>query len=145
RGTMQLRNDFNTRDDELFSAGLNNAFQLDDRTRFDADLSYSTNRRREQILETYAGYGVGTGGVTPGTPDVGRTFDTIDFFVPENGYPTYSEGLNYADASQVSLGDRAPWGGWGHDGAIRFPDVKESVWAIDLRLSHEVDGFFSRF
>ncbi|RHW17490.1 TonB-dependent receptor [Sphingomonas gilva] len=140
-----LRNDFNTREDELFSAGLNNEFKLDDRTRFVTDLSYSTNNRREQILETYAGYGMGTGGVSPATPDVGRTFDTIDFIVPDDGYPTYSEGLDYADADQISLGDRAPWGGWAHDGSIRFPDVKETVWAIDLRLSHEVEGFFSGF
>lgn len=140
-----LRNDFNTRKDELFSAGLNNEFKLDERTRFVADLSYSTNKRREQILETYAGYGMGTGGVTPATPDVGRTFDTIGFTVPDDGYPTYSGGLDYADADQVSLGDRAPWGGWGHDGSIRFPDVKETVWAIDLRLSQEVEGFFSGF
>jgi iron complex outermembrane receptor protein len=140
-----LRNDYNTRKDELFSAGWNNEFKLDDRTRFVGDLSYSTNKRREQVLETYAGYGLGVGGVSGATPDAGRTFDTIDFTAPDNGYATYSEGLNYADADQVSLGDRAPWGGWAHDGSIRFPDVKETVWAIDLRLSHEVEGFFSGF
>lgn len=140
-----LRNDYNTRQDELFSAGLNNEFKLDDRTRFVTDLSYSTNKRREQILETYAGYGMGVGGVSQATPNVGRTFDTIDFTVPDDDFPSYSEGLDYADADQISLGDRAPWGGWAHDGSIRFPDVKETVWAIDLRLSHEVEGFFSGF
>lgn len=144
RGVPILRNDRNERDDEIFSAGWNNEFQMDERTRFIADLSYSKNKRTEQILETYAGYGRGTGGVTPATPDVGRTFDTIGFEVPEDGFPTYSEGLNYADAAQVSLGDRAPWGGWGHDGAIRFPDVEESIWAIDLKLDHEFDGFLSK-
>ncbi|KRC82236.1 TonB-dependent receptor [Sphingomonas sp. Root241] len=144
RGVPILRNDFNKRDDEIFSAGWNNEFQMDDRTRFIADLSYSKNKRTEQILETYAGYGRGTGGVTPATPDVGRTFDTISFEIPEDSYPTYGEGLNYADAAQVSLGDRAPWGGWGHDGAIRFPDVEESIWAIDLKLDHEFDGFLSK-
>ncbi|MDO9587752.1 MAG: TonB-dependent receptor [Brevundimonas sp.] len=143
RGVPIIRNDYNTRTDELFSVGLNNEFRLDDRTRFDADLSYSTNNRREQILETYAGYGRGTGGVTGATPNVGRTYDTIDFRLSDEGYPTYSEGLNYADAAQVSLGDRAPWGGWGHDGAIRFPDVEESIYAIDLQAGREFDGFFS--
>ncbi|MCM8731009.1 TonB-dependent receptor [Hephaestia sp. GCM10023244] len=138
-----LRNDYNTRTDKLFSAGLNNEFQLDDRTRFVADLSYSTNDRREQILETYAGYGLGVGGVTPATPDVGRTFDDFGFQVPDDGFPTYSKGLDYADATQVSLGDRAPWGGWGHDGAIRFPVVKENVWALDLSLEHNLDGVIS--
>ena len=138
-----IRNDNNKRRDELFSAGLNNEFTIDDRTRFVADLSYSTNKRREQIMETYAGYGLGTGGVTPDTQQVGRTLDNIDFQIPADGFPTYSEGLNYADASRVSLGDRAPWGGWGHDGAIRFPEVEEQVYSLDLRVNREVEGFFS--
>ena len=138
-----IRNDNNKRRDELFSAGLNNEFTLDERTKFFADLSYSMNKRREQIMETYAGYGLGTGGVTPNTQQVGRTLDNIGFETPADGFPTYEEGLNYADASRVSLGDRAPWGGWGHDGAIRFPEVEEKVYALDLRLNHEVEGFFS--
>lgn len=144
RAVPIIRNDYNTREDELFSIGLNNEFQLDDRTRVVADLSYSVNNRREQVTETYAGYGTGVGGVTPGTPDVGRTFDTIDFELNDDGYPTYSEGLNYADASQVSLGDRAPWGGWGHDGAIRFPDVEESILAGDFKGEVDMDGVVTR-
>lgn len=142
-GVPIIRNDYNTRTDELFSVGLNNEFQLDERTRLNADLSYSTNSRREQILETYAGYGLGVGGVTGATPNVGRTLDTIGFRLSDDGYPTYTEGLNYADAAQVSLGDRAPWGGWGHDGAIRFPDVEESIYAIDLQAERQLDGFIS--
>ncbi|MBB5711786.1 TonB-dependent receptor [Sphingomonas xinjiangensis] len=139
-----IRNDNNQRRDELFSAGLNNEFQMDDRTRFTVDLSYSRNKRHEQIMETYAGYGTGVGGVTPATPTVGRTFDTIGFEASLDGFPSYSEGLNYADAAQVSLGDRAPWGGWGHDGAIRYPEVEEKVYSLDMRLDHEVEGFFSK-
>ncbi|MDZ4111980.1 MAG: TonB-dependent receptor [Brevundimonas sp.] len=132
-GVPIIRNDFNTREDELFSAGLNTEYEIDDRTRVEADLSYSTNQRREQILETYAGYGLGPQGG-------GRTLDTITFEVNDDGYPTYPEGLNYADASQVSLGDRAPWGGWGHDGAIRFPDVEESIYAVDLKFERDLTG-----
>jgi iron complex outermembrane receptor protein len=138
RGTLNggipiIRNDYNTRQDELFSAGLNTGYEIDDRTRVEVDLSYSTNERREQILETYAGYGLGPQGG-------GRTPDTIDFEVNEDGYPTYTPGLDYADASQVSLGDRAPWGGWGHDGAIRFPDVEERIYAADLKFERDLEG-----
>ncbi|MBA4807102.1 TonB-dependent receptor [Brevundimonas sp.] len=140
-----LRNDYNTREDEIFSIGLNTEYEINDRTRIVADLSYSNNRRRETILETYAGYGLGVGGVTPGTPNIGRTTDVIGFTVNDDGYPTYSEGLDYADASQVSLGDRAPWGGWGHDGAIRFPDVEESITSADLKIQRDMDGFFNTF
>ena len=137
-----IRNDRNTRQDEIFSAGLNTEYQLSDRTRIVADLSYSTNQRKEQILETYAGYGQGVGGVTGATPNVGRTYDVIDFVINDDGYPTYSEGLDYADASAVTLGDRAPWGGWAHDGAIRFPDVEESILAFDVKGETAMDGFF---
>jgi iron complex outermembrane receptor protein len=142
-GVPQLRNDFNKRMDQLFSAGFNTEYQLAEKTKLVADLSYSSNKRKEQIMETYAGYGVGVGGVTPATPNVGRTFDNIGFQVADNGFSQYDEGLNYADASKVSLGDRAPWGGWGHDGAIRYPHVKEEVSAIDLRVEQEFDGFIT--
>lgn len=143
-GVLQLRNDYNDRMDQLFSAGLNNEFKFSEKTRLVADLSYSSNKRKEQIMETYAGYGRGVGGVTPATPDVGRTYDTIGFKVADNGFSQYDEGLNYADASKVTLGDRAPWGGWGHDGAIRYPRVKEDVTAVDVRLEHDMDGFITQ-
>ncbi|UVO51280.1 TonB-dependent receptor [Sphingomonas sp. SUN019] len=137
-----IRNDYNKRQDNLVSIGWNNEFKLDERTKFFTDLSYSRNHRTEQIAETYAGYGLGVGGVSPDNGTIGRTFDNIGFAAPADNFPTYDPGLDYADASKVSLGDRAPWGGWGHDGAIRFPEVTESVYALDLRLNHDLDGFF---
>ena len=70
--------------------------------------------------------------------------DAARQLVADNGFSQYDEGLNYADASKVTLGDRAPWGGWGHDGAIRYPHVKEDVTAVDVRLEHEMDGFITQ-
>ena len=130
-----LRNDSNRRQDELFSGGLNTEFQLDDRTSFIADLSYSSNKRDETYLETYAGRGLGAFG--------NRVYDEYDFSIPIEGFPTYDFGLDYADASQVSLGDRAPWGGWGHDGLLKSPHVKEDIAAVDFTLRHELAGVFS--
>lgn len=139
-----VRNDFNTRDDELFSAGLNGEFQMTDNLSFIADLSYSHNSRDESITETYAGFGCC---VTSSGQNAARVFDTIRWditnLVGGTGYPTYDEGLNYADASRVSLGDRAPWGGWGHDGQTKEPHVNESVYALDLGFHYAIeDGFF---
>ncbi len=132
-----LRNDSNSRKDELFSIGLNNQFKLDDRTNFTADLSYSSNKRDETYIETYAGAGLGAFG--------NRVLDHYDFSIPLDGFPSYTNfGLNYSDASKVSLGDRAPWGGWGHDGLLKSPHVKETVGAVDLMLGHEIGGFFSK-
>lgn len=129
-----LRNDMNTRDDELFAIGSNNEVHFGDRTRLVADLSYSSNKRDETYIETYGGYGAG--------PFQTRTYDSYDFSFPiEGGYPNYDFNLNYADAAHVSLGDRAPWGGWGHDGLLKSPHVKEQLGAGDLTLAHDFDGF----
>lgn len=141
----QLRNDYNTRDDKLFSVGWNNELALGESTTLVADLSYSRNKRDESITETYQGFGTGA---TAATQNANRTFDSIawdftDALSGSGGFPRFDEGLNYADASKVSLGDRAPWGGWGHDGATKDPHVVEKVWAIDLGLKRDLgEGFF---
>lgn len=147
-----IRNDYNTRDDKLFSAGLNNEFQVTDKLKFIADLSYSSNKRDESITETYAGAFSGatptrnnTNYISDGV-SAGRAFDTISWDLHGlNGFPTFTEGLNYADAARISLGDRDPWGGWGHDGQTKQPHVKENVYALDLGFEYDVDGFFDSF
>jgi iron complex outermembrane receptor protein len=137
----QLRNDYNTRDDWLFAVGLNNEFALTDELKFITDLSYSRNKRVESVTETYAGYGCC---VTAAEQNDNRVFDTISWDVSDNingdGFPQYVEGLNYGDASQVSLGDRAPWGGWGHDGLMKSPHVKEQVYSADSGLRYQPTG-----
>jgi iron complex outermembrane receptor protein len=138
----QLRNDYNTRTDHLFSAGLNNEYKFTDELSLRTDLSYSSNKRDESITETYAGYGCCT---TAANQNANRVFDSISWDLGGNGFPTYSTGLNYADASQVSLGDRAPWGGWGHDGATKSPHVKEKIYAADIDLHYEPQGLFEAF
>ena len=131
-----IRNDNNRRDDELFSIGWNGEFKMDDRTSFIADLSYSSNKRDETYLETYQGYGVG--------PYQTRTTDGYDFAIPQDGFPQFTNfGLDYADASQVSLGDRAPWGGWGHDGLLKTPHIKETVSAVDFGFNRQFGGIIS--
>lgn len=140
----------NKRTDHLFSVGLNNDFHLAERTHLYADLSYSSNKRDETYIEAYGGYGCctapqqnsdGTWTVT----DASRTFDSYNFQIPAYGFPQFTGfGLNYADANQVSLGDRAPWGGWGHDGLDKSPHIKETLSSGDLTLKQDLGGgFFS--
>lgn len=131
-----IRNDANNRKDELFAAGLNGEFELSDRVHFTADLSYSSNTRNETTAETYAGCGAGAYQV--------RTPDHYDVAFALDGFPTYSNfGFNYADAGKIALGDRAPWGGWGHDGLLKSPRIKEAVTAIDLGLKYDMGGLIS--
>jgi len=130
-----LRNDDNKRIDHLFSAGLNNEFRLADRTRLYADLSYSSNKRDETNIETYAGYGAGPVGERP--------LDSYDFAVAGNNFPEFSNfGFDYTDVNKVVLGDREPWGAWGHDGLKQSPHVKETLGSGDLRLNQKIGGGF---
>jgi iron complex outermembrane receptor protein len=135
----QLRNDHNTRVDHLFSAGINADYHLTDNLSLRTDLSYSRNKRDESITETYSGFGCCA---TAATQNDNRVFDNIGWDLNDlTGFPTYSNNLDYADASRVSLGDRAPWGGWGHDGATKAPHVKEQVYVGDIDLHYTADGF----
>ena len=90
----------------------------------------------ETVTETYAGFGCC---VTAPNQNANRVFDSISWDISGNGFPQYGTGLDYADASQVSLGDRAPWGGWGHDGLFKQPHVKEQIYAVDAGLRYAAD------
>ncbi|MFT4075770.1 MAG: TonB-dependent receptor [Asticcacaulis sp.] len=132
-----IRNDNNLRRDEMFSFGSNNRFNIGS-WRSVVDLGYSRTVRKETIAETYAGYG------TSSTP-LTRTFDTIDENIAYGDFPQLTPGLNYADADNVYLGDVAPWGGWGHDGAIRKPKVTDQLLTTRFSGVHDMDwaGFKS--
>lgn len=136
--SVQTRSDYNTRDDWLFSAGLNNEYKFSDELSLLADLSYSRNKRVESVTETYGGYGcclTPTNGIAPN-----GTLDSVTWDITGNGFPTWHEGLNYADANQISLGERDPWGNWGHDGLTKSPHVKEQVYAADGGLRYQPVG-----
>ena len=125
----------NKRTDHLFAAGLNNEFRLGEHTHLLTDLSYSSNKRDETYIEAYGGYGVG--------PFQTRTFDSYNFAIPADDFPQFTGlGLNYADANQVSLGDRAPWGGWGHDGLKKSPHIQETLESADLTVRQDLTSSF---
>ena len=138
----QLRWDDNKRVDHLFSAGLNNDFRLAEHTHLLADLSYSSNKRDETDIEIFGGYSccsrpLASDGRTP----TGRVFDSYDRNIPANGFLTDTNfTLDYADASQVSLGDRAAWNGYGSDGHMKSPHIKETLVSGDLTLRQDFEG-----
>lgn len=128
-----IRNDNNLRRDEMFSFGSNNRFDIGE-WRSVVDFGYSRSVRKESIAETYAGYG------TNPTP-ISRTFDTIDENIAYGDFPQLNPGFDYADADNVYLGDVAPWGGWGHDGAIRTPKVVDQLATARFSGVHDIDWF----
>ena len=128
-----LRWDDNQRTDHLFSIGLNNDFRLAEHTHLIADLSYSSNTRRDRDIEIFGGYGVG--------PLQTRVPDSYDRVIPANDFPQYTNfGLDYADASQVALGDKEAWGGYGSEGHLKSPHIKETLAAGDLTLRQDLQG-----
>jgi iron complex outermembrane receptor protein len=128
-----LRWDENKRVDHLFSVGLNNDFRLAEHTHLLADLSYSSNKRDETDIELFGGYGVG--------PLLTLVDDSFDRVVPANDFLlSRNFGLDYADASQVSLGDRGGWGGYGSEGHIKAPHIKETLASGDLTLRQDLEG-----
>ena len=140
--TPQLRWDDNKRVDHLFSAGLNNDFRLAERTHLITDLSYSSNKRDEKDIEIFGGYGCCT---TPdpgdGRTPRGRVFDSYDREIPLNDFLQDTNfGLDYADASHVSLGDRSAWNGYGYDGHIKSPHIKETLASGDATLRQDFEG-----
>ncbi|HET8750366.1 MAG TPA: TonB-dependent receptor [Sphingomicrobium sp.] len=132
-----LRWDDNRRTDHLFSAGLNNDFRLAEHTHLLADLSYSSNKRDESDIEIFGGYGVG--------PLLNRVFDSYDRVIPDDDFPEMTGwGLDYADANHVSLGDRSAWTGYGSEGHIKSPHIKETLASGDLTVRQDLNsGFFS--
>jgi len=117
-----LRNDSNTRDDELFAIGINNE-TIAGNWLISTDLSYSSSERQEQVAEIYAGLGEPT---------------NIGFDIVQEGFNQYTVGQDYTDANTIQLSDPAPWGGWGHDGTIRHPEVKETVKTFSIKGDYDL-------
>jgi iron complex outermembrane receptor protein len=142
-----IRWDEATRVDHLFSAGLNNDFRLAEHTHLLADLSYSSNKRKDRDIEIFGGYGCCGLTVQGAIPN--RNLDNFDRVIPSDDFLQLTGfGLDYADASQVSLGDRGSWGGNGSEGHIKSPHIKETLASGDLTLRQDfegtgIGGFFS--
>lgn len=114
-----INNSYNARDDKLLAVGINNETFFGNWL-FTTDLSYSSSKRKEQVTETYAG---------------SDELVDIAFDLVQEGYSTYTEGTDYADVNQIKLGDP---GGWGHDGAIRYPEVEETVKSVSFKADYDL-------
>lgn len=141
-----INNQFNTEKEWLFSVGNHTDWTVSDRATLSLDLNYSRDHDRLYTVETFSGTGLG--GSAPN--DIRRVNDSLTFDIPFDGsdFPQYGLGLNYADASKISLGDRgsSAWGGYGRDGTIEEPDVVDKVYSADLGGVYKIDsGIFENF
>jgi len=125
-----VRNDYNQRKDKMGALGWNNTFKKDGWTLI-GDLSYSTAKRREEVLETYAGLGPAGSHVTD---------NNFGFRIPTaSGLPTFTPSFNYTDASIIKLTDV---GGWGKDADMHHPVVDDKLGSAKFSAKKELDGFF---
>ena len=129
---MVLRNDVNTRDDNLKTIGWNTEYKLGGGWTATADLGYSNAKRDENVIETYAG-------AFNGNAKANTNFITA---VPVGqSLPTLTPNLNYADTSIIKLSDPA---GWGHDGLWKKPHVNDTIKSLNLGGKKDLTGLFSQ-
>ncbi|HMM67178.1 MAG TPA: TonB-dependent receptor [Dokdonella sp.] len=119
-----LRNDLNEGNDKLFAIGWNNHFTMSDLWSADIDISHSQADRHESILEMYSGT---RAGVT----------DNVDFALDPTGFPTFHYGLDYTDPNVIVLTDP---GGWGQDGYIKTPNIKDDLTSFRASAERAFNG-----
>ncbi|WP_229205579.1 MULTISPECIES: TonB-dependent receptor [unclassified Duganella] len=125
-----VRNDYNQRKDKLGALGWNNTFKKDGWTLV-GDLSYSTAKRREEVLETYAGLGPAGSHITD---------NNFAFRIPTgSGLPTFTPSFNYTDPKIIKLTDV---GGWGKDADMHHPIVEDELSSAKFSVKKELEGFF---
>jgi iron complex outermembrane recepter protein len=124
-----IRNDFNATYDDLFAIGWKHELSLGEYWTATADIGYSDAKRKERILETYAGI----------DPALAR--DTLNVVFDPEGFFRHDFGYDYGDANILRLGDA---GGWGQDGYIKDFEVNDSLTSFRLDFERRFDdGWFS--
>ncbi len=138
-----VRNDFASRDDQLFAGGWNLELGNDEGWKATLDVSYSQVKRDDFVLETYSGYGIN--GV--GTPD------TITYNLAPNGGAgaRFSHQLDYSNGDLMRLGMPQGWGQdpnsrpSGQHGFVKGPIMEDEMSQYMLSVEHPLNRFFSRF
>jgi iron complex outermembrane receptor protein len=104
-----VRNDVFNKTADLYSGGLNLAWNGENGWRAFADVGVSRTDREELSIESYAGTGFnGDGGDPQG--DGTSPSDTISFVTGTKG-TVFRPTLNYSDANLIRLTDPLGWGG----------------------------------
>ena len=135
-----IRNDYNAFEDELYSLGWKNEIAMGERWKLTTDISHSSGKRSQPILETYA---VRRPGLT----------DAVAYAYNSDGYYDLDFGLDYTDPSNFVIADpgcpTAGSGGcWGGDvaqaGYLKTFSIRDTLTATRVDLERSFDeGFIS--
>ncbi|MBC2606243.1 TonB-dependent receptor [Pelagicoccus albus] len=135
-----MRNDIVWRDASVFSAGWN--LRVGDNGGdgwiFEADLSTSQVDRKDNVLETYAGYA---------SNQVG-TADSVYYSLSSGTGALFTPTLDYADHDAISLAGPQGWGSdvvpGGQVGFFKGPKAEDKLDQIKLLVEKELPGLFNR-
>jgi iron complex outermembrane recepter protein len=131
--TPVQKHELNTANDDIFSIGWNNKLKLNEDWTAVLDLSGSSAKRDDQVLELYAGATDAADNPLP---------QTVTFTInPSTGLPTYTFSRNNSDPSVVRLTDSS---GWGQAGYLKDFKVRDDQVALRLNLKRDfLEGAFS--
>jgi len=130
-----MRNDLNTRDTTLKSAGWNLNYLTDNGWSLTTDLSYSSADRTDVIFESYSGTGPNGVGAT----------DTLGFTTTPGAGTVFSSSLDYTDRNLFKLTAPQGWGGGASGGALtqagfyNTPSITDELKAARFTAEHDLD------
>lgn len=127
-----VRNDANLREADLYSGGLNIAYETGS-WKITGDASYSRVDREDKVLETYSGTSRGAGN---------GPYDTLGFSRGAEGRYSFDPTLDYADPGQIFLTSPQGWGAdntpGGQDGFLNNPRTTDELLAFRLDVEREL-------
>ncbi len=144
-----VRNDFNRRRADLFSAGWNGKWDTDT-WGLEMDISYSKADRKDDLIESYSGTGYCWPGcdistVTDAADNPGAS-DTIQAVRDPDGFFNLTPTLDYTDTGLFVLTDPLGWG-QGNDlvqaGFINSPETTDELFHLRGSVNRDLDLFVS--
>ncbi len=117
-------------DDQIFSAGWLNEFQLNDQWRLLADVSYSKAERKQRQWETNAQYAPQT--TNPNLPR--NIYDNGVFKLRSSDMSSLAFGLDYADPTKVQVGPTIYGAGYS-----KKPEVTDDLTSLRVDAVREAE------
>ena len=111
--------------DKNFAIGWNNKFKLDNKSQLTVDISKSSSKRTETIIDSNAS---------------AKGVNTVVSFDARKGFPVITNSFNFVGASGLELGSQ--WGnGW-----LKKPSINDDLSAVRAEYTRALDhGVFSDF
>ncbi len=132
-----VRNDFNRRTADNFSAGLNNVFEVTDNMNLVVDASWSKADRTDFLLENYLGTGYAGSGPR----------DTLQVTQNSDGTFDITPTIDYSNPANLVITDPRGWGYNGTEavvqaGFLNKPKFKDDLKSLRASLDGKIGGNF---